>query len=317
MPAARWSSDRIALVWQNRWMSEDVPRMSVARHTDPMAFLAAAAPVFGRDEAMASSYVAFATGLLRNPPAETESVYLATFADGDLIGAAVMRGLGGLWIGASDADAAIAFAEDVFVQRGEPVSALQGVVGIRSACEAFAHRWRTLTGRAHEVRVQLRNHKLTRVDAVPRPSGAARIATADDIGWASDAQNDFIVEIQLPDDATRLRALIPRRIEQGQIWIWDDTGPVAFAGWSDAPPDAARIAPVYTPPHARGRGYATALVADLSQSLLARGRQSLFLITDLANPVSNSIYAKIGYRPLSDLFHFDFVDAPPEIEVLE
>jgi len=289
--------------------------MAIARHSDPMAFLAAAAPVFARDEALASSYVAFATGLLRNPPTETETVYLATFARGDLIGAAAMRGLGGLWVGASDADAAVAFADDIFAQRWEPASALRGVVGIRSACDAFAHRWRALTGRSHQMRVQLRNHKLTRVEAVPRPSGGARIATADDIDWVGAAQHDFIMEIQLPDDAARLRALVPRRIEQGQIRIWDDAGPVAFAGWSDAPPDAARIAPVYTPPHARGRGYATALVAELSQSLLDRGRPRLFLITDLANPVSNSIYAKIGYRPQSDLFHFDFVDPSPEAGV--
>ena len=289
--------------------------MAIARHSDPMAFLAAAAPVFARDEALASSYVAFATGLLRNPPTETETVYLATFARGDLIGAAAMRGLGGLWVGASDADAAVAFADDIFAQRWEPASALQGVVGIRSACDAFVHRWRALTGRSHQMRVQLRNHKLTRVEAVPRPSGGARIASADDIDWVGAAQHDFIMEIQLPDDAARLRALVPRRIEQGQIRIWDDAGPVAFAGWSDAPPDAARIAPVYTPPQARGRGYATALVAELSQSLLDQGRLRLFLITDLANPVSNSIYAKIGYRPQSDLFHFDFVDPPPETGV--
>ena len=289
--------------------------MAIARHSDPMAFLAAAAPVFARDEALASSYVAFATGLLRNPPTETETVYLATFARGDLIGAAAMRGLGGLWVGASDADAAVAFADDIFAQRWEPASALRGVVGIRSACDAFAHRWRALTGRSHQMRVQLRNHKLTRVEAVPRPSGGARIATADDIDWVGAAQHDFIMEIQLPDDAARLRALVPRRIEQGQIRIWDDAGPVAFAGWSDAPPDAARIAPVYTQPHARGRGYATALVAELSQSLLDQGRPRLFLITDLANPVSNSIYAKIGYRPQSDLFHFDFVEPSREAGV--
>ena len=289
--------------------------MAIARHSDPMAFLAAAAPVFARDEALASSYVAFATGLLRNPPTETETVYLATFARGDLIGAAAMRGLGGLWVGASDADAAVAFADDIFAQRWEPASALQGVVGIRSACDAFAHRWRALTGRSHQMRVQLRNHKLTRVEAVPRPSGGARIASADDIDWVGAAQHDFIMEIQLPDDAARLRALVPRRIEQGQIRIWDDAGPVAFAGWSDAPPDAARIAPVYTLPHARGRGYATALVAELSQSLLDQGRPRLFLITDLANPVSNSIYAKIGYRPQSDLFHFDFVEPSREAGV--
>jgi uncharacterized protein len=297
-------------------MSEDASRPCVARHADPSAFLAAAAPIFARDEALASSYVAFATGLLRNPPGETESVYLATYAEGGAIGAAVMRGTGGLWIGASDADAVLAFADDVYAFRGGPVATLQGVVGIRPACDAFAQRWRALTGRTHRLRVQLRNHRLTRVEAVPRPPGAARKATAEDIDWVGAAQHDFIMEIKLPDDAARLRALIPRRIEQGQIWIWDDAGAVAFAGWTDAPPDAARIAPVYTPPLARGRGYATALVAELSQALLDQGRPKLFLITDLANPVSNSIYAKIGYRPLSDIFHFDFVDTPADAGVL-
>jgi GNAT superfamily N-acetyltransferase len=294
-------------------MTEVVSRPRVARHANPIAFLAAAAPVLARDEALASSYVAFATGLLRNPPGETESVYLATYLEDTVSGAAMMRGGGGLWVGASDADAAVAFADDVYAFRGGPVPTLQGVVGIRSTCDVFAQRWRALTGRAHQLRVQLRNHRLTRVAAVPRPSGGARMATTDDIDWVSAAQHDFIMEIQLPDDAARLRALIPRRIEQGQIWIWDDAGAVAFAGWTDAPPDAARIAPVYTPPLSRGRGYATALVAELSQALLDQGRPKLFLITDLANPVSNSIYAKIGYRPLSDIFHFDFVDAacPP------
>jgi GNAT superfamily N-acetyltransferase len=276
-----------------------------------MAFLAAAAPALARDEALASSYIALATGLLRNSPAESEHVYLATIANGDMVGAAAKRGSGALWIGASDPAAATAFAEDVFEGRVETAHALQGVVGIRSACESFAHRWREVAGRPHVLRVHLRNHRLTRVEPVPRPSGGARVATADDISWVSAAQHDFIEEIQLPDDAARLRSLVPRRIEQGQIWIWDDAGAVAFAGWTDAPPDAGRIAPVYTPPHARGHGYATALVAALSQALLDAGRQRLFLITDLANPVSNSIYAKVGYQPQSDLFHFDFVDASP------
>ena len=290
-------------------MTNELSTMSVVRHSDPMAFLAAAAPIFARDEALASSYVAFAMGLIRNPPAESEFVYLATFAEGDLLGAAVFRGSSAVWIGASDPDAAIAFADDLFAQQPDLGPALHGVVGFRSTCDAFAHRWCALSGRRHEVRVRLRNHKLVQVESVPRPSGAARVATADDIGWVSDAQHDFITEIQLPEDPARLRKMIPRRIEQEQIWIWDDAGSVAMAGWTDAPPDAARVAPVYTPPQARGRGYATALVAELSQSLLDRGCQRLFLITDLANPVSNSIYAKIGYRPQSDLFHFDFLDA--------
>jgi predicted GNAT family acetyltransferase len=254
-----------------------------------MAFLAAAAPVLARDEALASSYVAFANGLLRNPPTASESVYLATYAAAGSQGAAMMRGLGGLWVGASDVAAAAAFADDVFLQHAAAQSVPRGVVGLRPACDAFADRWRTLTGRTHVMRVQLRNHKLTRVDAVPR-LGVARLATPPTSmggrcgtisSWSPSAGR-----------CRALRALIPRRIEQGQIWIWDDDGAVAFAGWTDAPPDAARIAPVYTPPRARGRGYATALVAELSQALLDQGRQGLFLITDLANPISNAIPAQ-------------------------
>lgn len=259
---------------------------------------------------MASSYVAWAMGLLRNPPAASERVYMATYRDGDILGAAVVRGLGALWVGASDPAAAGAFADDLFARRVEDTPPLQGVVGLRSACEAFAQRWHALAGQAHEVRVHLRNHKLTRVEPVPRPSGAPRVATADDIAWLGDSQRDFIVEIELPEDPERLRALVPQRVANGQFWIWEDAGAMAFAGWTDAPPGAARVAPVYTPPHGRGRGYATALVAAMSQSLLDEGRHKLFLITDLANPVSNSIYAKIGYRPQSDLFHFDFLVAP-------
>ncbi len=289
-------------------MTWDATAGVVIRYADPMAFLAAAAPVLARDEALASSYIAWATGLVRNPPAESEPAYLATYADGGSVGAAVWRGLGGLWVGASDCEAAIAFAEDVFARHAEAVRALQGVVGTMTACEAFARKWRALSGRPHALRVQLRNHKLTRVEPVPQPPGAARVATVDDIGWVSAAQHEFITEIQLPEDPERLRALVPRRIGNGQFWIWDDAGAAAFAGWTDAPPDAARIAPVYTPPHLRGRGYATALVAALSQALLDEGRQRLFLITDLANPVSNAIYAKIGFQPQSDLFHFDFLD---------
>jgi predicted GNAT family acetyltransferase len=289
-------------------MGNHVDRAGVVRHSDPLAFLAAAAPALARDEALASSYVAWANGLLRNSPAESEHIYLATFADAGMVGAAVRRGSGSLWIGPSDRTAAVAFADDVFALEGEHVPALQGVVGIRSACETFAERWHALTGRSHVLRVELRNHKLTRVEPVPRPPGEPRLATVDDIDWVSAAQHDFITEIQLPDDAARLRAMVPKRIERGQIWIWDDAGAVAFAGWTDAPPDAARIAPVYTPPRARRRGYATGLVAALSQALLDEGRQRLFLITDLANPISNAIYARIGYHPQSDLFHFDFVE---------
>ena len=78
--------------------------------------------------------------------------------------------------------------------------------------------------------------------------------------------------------------------------LWDDGGPVSLAGFGGGTPNGIRIGPVYTPPELRGRGYASALVAALSAELLAAGRRFCFLYTDLANPTSNRIYERIGYR---------------------
>jgi predicted GNAT family acetyltransferase len=135
-----------------------------------------------------------------------------------------------------------------------------------------------------------------------------RVADPGDLPWLIEWQNAFIVEVGIPDSPERITKTMAKRVERGDFWIWDDGIPVAFVGFNDAAPEFARIAPVYTLPDRRGQGYATALVAALSRELLRRGKERLFLTTDLANPTSNAIYARIGFRPENDDCHFDFVD---------
>lgn len=79
-----------------------------------------------------------------------------------------------------------------------------------------------------------------------------------------------------------------------------------MALWTGRTPRGVRITCVYTPPQFRRRGYASNLVAHLSQQLLDEGRSFCFLNTDLANPTSNSIYQKIGYQPTSDSEIWEF-----------
>ncbi len=79
-----------------------------------------------------------------------------------------------------------------------------------------------------------------------------------------------------------------------------------MAGKSRPTAHGISVGPVYTPPSLRGRGYATALVAELSQHLLDSGYQFTTLFTDLANPTSNSIYQKIGYQPVCDFTEYAF-----------
>ena len=63
---------------------------------------------------------------------------------------------------------------------------------------------------------------------------------------------------------------------------------------------------VYTPPHLRRNGYATEVVANISKMLLEEGNKYCFLFTDLSHPTSNSIYQKVGYRPVIDMNHYKF-----------
>jgi predicted GNAT family acetyltransferase len=280
--------------------------MQVTRHSDPDAFLAAAAPMAARGQASASFFSSWAHAMKRTPPAAGEHVYLATVRFGATYGVAIRRDDGPVIIGQSDAAAASAFADDL----APDGPGLQGVVGALPAAEGFAQRWHELTGRTRRLRVRLRQHALVAVNEVPAASGAPRTATEADTDWLIERQYAFLAEVGLPDPPGRVREILPRRVLRGEFWIWDDGGAVAYAGYNDAAPDFARVAPVYTLPECRGRGYATALVAQMSIALLARGKRRLFLTTDIANPTSNAIYARIGFRAENDDWHFDFV--PPE-----
>jgi predicted GNAT family acetyltransferase len=91
------------------------------------------------------------------------------------------------------------------------------------------------------------------------------------------------------------------------MYILEDGGvPVSMAGSSRQLPRGRAVGPVYTPPYLRGRGYATASVALLSRIILEKGNDYCALFTDLANPVSNSIYQKIGYQPICDFREIKF-----------
>ena len=90
-------------------------------------------------------------------------------------------------------------------------------------------------------------------------------------------------------------------------YLWEDGGrPVSLAGVGGLTPHGIRVGPVYTPPELRGRGYASNVVAGVSQLQLDAGRTFVFLFTDLANPTANKIYQAIGYEPVIDVDEYDF-----------
>jgi uncharacterized protein len=101
--------------------------------------------------------------------------------------------------------------------------------------------------------------------------------------------------------------LVEQHVERGTLFVWDDgEHAVSMAAIGGQTPNTARVNLVYTPPALRGRGYASACTAALSQRILHQGKRWCVLYTDLANPTTNHIYPSIGYRPLRDASDYLF-----------
>ncbi|MEO8740679.1 MAG: GNAT family N-acetyltransferase [Casimicrobiaceae bacterium] len=275
-------------------------------YDEPGRFLAAAATFLRTSEVENSVIVLPAERMVASPQDDDVGCYWATVsAHGVVVAAAFHASVGGVLITSSPAWACTLIAADIAARARTPNS----VVGPLGSCEGFARAWREHTGQAHALRFHLRHFELTQPPPIFVASGSARLPRECEeerlVNWTL----AFVAEIELPEppEHTRRRALT--RIGRGQVRIWDDAGPVAYAGYGADASDTVRIAPVYTPPEFRGKGYASALVADLSRELFARGKRAIFLTTDVANPTSNSIYQRIGYRPVADHYHFSLLPA--------
>ncbi len=68
-----------------------------------------------------------------------------------------------------------------------------------------------------------------------------------------------------------------------------------MAAVANRSPRHARIGYVYTPPQERKKGYASALVAQVSRMVSEEGLVPT-LYADVENPDSNKVYRGIGYQ---------------------
>jgi hypothetical protein len=189
-----------------------------------------------------------------------------------------------------------------------------GVLAEVDTGRRLAELWTARTGRAHHLR---HSERIFRIDRVipPRPvEGEMRLAAEADrellASWLAEFNAEALGQ-QVDLDAMRTFAdrWLARVGRAMYLWIVDGKA-VSMVGVSGETPNGIRVAPVYTPPALRGRGYASALTAAVTQAQLDLGKRYCFLFTDLANPTSNHIYQAIGYRPVSDVSDYRF-DPPP------
>jgi uncharacterized protein len=279
--------------------------MDVVRLDDAAAFLTEAEPLLLTDEARHNLILGIA-GTIRDTPDlyPLRSLWLVRDA-GEVVAAALRTPPYNLILARPrSAPALAALAEAV---AGEE---LPGVTGTEPEVEEFAELWSRHSGVAGRVNMRQGVYALEQVEPLAAVPGSARVATADDRALALRWWIAFGEEVLHEGGPGRERAeaSVDHKLSSptSGLLLWEDGGdPVSVAGWGGPTPNGIRVGPVYTPPELRGRGYATALTAELSQRLLdgrlyEGGRRFCFLYTDLANPTSNAIYERIGYRRIAE-----------------
>jgi len=171
---------------------------------------------------------------------------------------------------------------------------------------AFTAAWTARTGNEPQVIERFRLYRLEKlIEPDPAPHGSSRGATPEDAEFVARCLREFWDEAEplMPPEArlTELRA-IPARIAEGVFRLWRDASgtPVSLAGLKPIVAGAGRVGPVYTPPELRGHGYAAGATVAVTRAVIERGADEVLLFTDLANPVSNRLYQRLGYQPVSD-----------------
>jgi predicted GNAT family acetyltransferase len=285
---------------------------SARRTEDPERVLAEAASFLASDPIRHS---VVSTTLHRRIGHPEPGRYWIADHDGTVVGVALQSPLHFMATVTPMPAEAAASVVDAIVEEGVR---LPGVNGEAATAARFAGHW---TERAKTAARPDQGQRIYEVETVTpaRPtSGRLRQAGSNDedrmVGWFEEFESETAAPSAGDTAATGPRTslsstaeVVARRLGQGQLWVWDDGGPVAMAGLSEPVSGAARVGPVYTPPDRRNAGYGSALVAAVSSGALANGQRCM-LYTDLSNPTSNSIYRAIGYRALAEALRYRFDD---------
>ncbi len=284
--------------------------MEVRLHQSVADFRSAAVPVYRADPVTATvELMVLCSRLVDRNPAP---LLVTVWSGGEAVGAAFQTLRSPLLCsGLPESTITPTVAEIAPVQ-----TALNGVNGPDNIATKFAAAWRAATGNLGTVRMRQRLHRLGELRAPLQVTGVARPAERTEEGLLSDWLNRFRAEalgmvVETVVDAQSVRTA---KEPPDEFLLWTMAGePVSLAGVRSPTMGVSRIGPVYTPPEMRGHGYGAAVTATAAAWALRAGATEVVLFIDPDNPVSNAMYRRIGFEPVSDFVRIDFSQSPSDI----
>ena len=182
-----------------------------------------------------------------------------------------------------------------------------GIIGPAAEAETFSECWvEGMLDVSASISMRMRVFEVRSLASLPLSPGKLRLARQEDHPLMARWIADYSEAIGKPLNFDNAESWAEKYIKNQQLHIWEINGPVSIANVARPTRNGIAIHSVYTPPEHRNKGYATSCVWSLTQKMLTDRYSFCSLYTDLANPTSNSIYAKIGYVPVGDALTVDF-----------
>ncbi len=271
---------------------------------DPERFLQAARPYLEDDPFTANVIAVYARGVVEGRRAGgADDIWMALDDGGEVRGLAMHTPPFNLFLSRMPLPAVVSLARSLAAGGRRP----PGVSGESQTLRAFTRAWAHHTGCSGRPVVCMRMYRLatlTPPDGVP---GRWRPATAGDVPLVARWLGRFHDEAEPQSPRQDWPALVQRRVEAGEVVVWESGGDVvSMAGVSPPALGVCRVGPVYTPPSRRRRGFAGAVTAAASAAGMRAGARHVVLYTDLSNPTSNRIYRSIGYQAHHDAEQLSF-----------
>ena len=187
---------------------------------------------------------------------------------------------------------------------------LPGILGFKKGAEKFAQLWCENKKLKSQI---IRNERIYKLERVAEETLGSRdfiigseINKSLILNWVKKFMLEALPETTEDQISRSQNARIEDIKNKKFFLLMDKNKVVSMARKAGKTPNGNLVNLVYTPPELRRKGYATECVAKLSKRLLEEGNKFCFLFTDLMNPISNSIYQKIGYRPVIDVDEYKF-----------
>ena len=187
---------------------------------------------------------------------------------------------------------------------------ISGINSSKKVCEKFIDYYEEKAKCKFDERLAMDIMELRKLNQVTLPKGYFREATEKDLDLIIDWHIKFVKEALNEDMVVEdfIEKLVTR-IRNGAIYIFEDENhiPVSIAASTKQLNNGISVGLVYSDAKKRGIGYGVAVVYNLSKLYLERGNEFCSLFVDKRNPVSNGVYAKIGYKIIEDNFDYRIV----------